>query len=245
MMGDLLTWGLVGLTGYTGLPTLWMRLGFSGTLRRSFGSGRKVALTFDDGPDPRYTSRILEVLAKYDVPACFFMLGNQAERHPDLVRQVVAAGHEVGVHGYRHILQSILGRRSTGKEIERTAHILSEITGERPRFFRPPWGVFNLWTAQLAKRLGLTPVVWSAHANDWVSGPPERLLGRIMARLHPCTVLLLHDGTGPGADADAPEHLLAALPGMIEWMRRAGYHLVPLCQVTDLHKEGEPHVTPV
>lgn len=241
-MSDLMTWLLLTLFGYAGIPTLLARRGFARYLRREAASRPVVALTFDDGPHPSWTPRVLEVLDRFGVKACFFMLGTQAAAHPDLVRQVVAAGHDVGVHGFKHNIAAFLGFKGTMDDVGATVRILTEITGKRPRYYRPPWGVFNLWTAMAAKRHGLVPVVWSLYVSEWSkSTTPAQMYTDAIRQAHPGMVLLLHDSAGPGSREDAPAVVLRMLPRLIAGLRRQGYSLVSLSQLFDSHKGGFGH----
>lgn len=241
-MSDWMTWILLTLTGYVGLPTLLARLGFARHLRRGAARRPLVALTFDDGPDPVWTPQILQILERYGVQACFFMLGSQAAAHPDLVRQVAAAGHEIGVHGYHHQVPLLLGLKSTMQDVAATVQILTEITGKRPRYYRPPWGVFNLWSAMAARRHGLVPVVWSLHVSEWSrSATPARLYTEALRHAHPGLVLLLHDAAGPGSREDAPAVVARALPRLIAGLRRSGYSLASLSQLLNSPEGGHTH----
>ncbi|MFZ5827019.1 MAG: polysaccharide deacetylase family protein [Bacillota bacterium] len=244
-MSDWMTWVLLTLTGYVGLPTLLARLGFARNLKRGVAQRPLVALTFDDGPDPVWTPRILEILDRFGATACFFMLGRQAAAHPNLVLQVAAAGHEIGVHGYLHRVPLFQGFQSTMKDVAESVRTLTEITGNRPRYYRPPWGVFNLWSAMAARRHGLVPVVWSLYLSEWSrSTTPAKLYTEALRRVHPGLVLLLHDAAGPGSRDDAPAVVARALPRLIAGLRRSGYSLVTLSQLLDPREGGCDHAAP-
>lgn len=161
---------------------------------RARGAGRRVALTFDDGPDPQRTPAVLDLLARQGVRATFFVVGARAEAHPELVRRMAAEGHVVGNHSYTHSWRFPL--RSLGRTVEelrRTGEVLHRITGLRPRLFRPPFGVTNPTIARAVRRLGLDPVGWSIRSLDTMGQSPERVAARILRRLHPGAVILLHD----------------------------------------------------
>lgn len=161
---------------------------------RARRAGRRVALTFDDGPDPQRTPAVLDLLARQGVRATFFVVGARAEAHPELVRRMVAEGHVVGNHSYTHSWRFPL--RSLGRTVEelrRTGEVLHRITGRQPRLFRPPFGVTNPTIARAVRRLGLDPVGWSIRSLDTMGQSPERVAARILRRLHPGAVILLHD----------------------------------------------------
>lgn len=231
-MPDPMTLLLLTLFGYTGVPTLLARKGFSRVLRGLPAAVPQVALTFDDGPDPVWTPRILEILDRFGVTATFFMLGSRAEAYPDLVRQVAAAGHEVGVHGYRHRVPALQGLRATLRDVEATVRILTDILQRRPRFYRPPWGIFNLWTGLAARRHNLIPVVWSLYVAEWSRATTAHsIYVDAMQKTRPGTVLLLHDAAGPGSRPDAPAVVARALPRLIAGLRRRGLSLVSLSEL--------------
>ncbi|MFB5082969.1 polysaccharide deacetylase family protein [Symbiobacterium thermophilum] len=240
-MPDPMTLLLLTLFGYTGLPTLLARTGFHRALTGLPAVPPQVALTFDDGPDPVWTPRILEILDRFGVRATFFMLGSRAEAHPDLVRQVAAAGHEVGVHGYRHRPAALQGLRSTLADVEATVRVLTGILQRRPRYYRPPWGIFNLWTGIAARRHRLIPVVWSLHVAEWSRATTAHSIYLdAMRRAKPGTVLLLHDAAGPGSRPDAPAVVARALPRVIAGLRRRG--LTPV-SLSELLEPAERRVT--
>jgi peptidoglycan/xylan/chitin deacetylase (PgdA/CDA1 family) len=159
------------------------------------GQGRPggVALTFDDGPDPLGTPAVLETLADLGWPATFFMLGSQVRRYPEIARLVVDAGHEVAVHGTvhrNHLVRSPLGIR---RDLRLAAHEITEVTGVRPRWFRPPYGILSAGTVWAARDLGLTPVLWTAWGKDWRAGPPVHVAAEVMRTLTGGGTVLLHD----------------------------------------------------
>lgn len=222
-----------------------MRMGFARTLKSGPAGQPQVALTFDDGPDPTWTPRILEILDRHGVTAAFFMLGTQAEAHPDLVRQVAAAGHEVGVHGYRHRVPAFQGLRSTLQDVGATVRVLTGITGQRPRYFRPPWGIFNLWTGIAARRHGLIPIVWSLYVSEWSeSTTASSIYAEAMRHARPGGVILLHDCAGPGSRPDAPVVVARALPRLITGLRRKGLELVSLSQLLSPGNGGDAGAKP-
>jgi len=166
-------------------------------------------LTFDDGPDPERTPRLLDVLAAARVPAVFFVLGQQAERHPALVRRMVAEGHGVGNHSWSHPWMLPMSRARIVEELDRCQKVVADITGVPPRLARPPYGQRDYRYNQLARERGLTPVLWSRNLRDYWGTGPERLVRRLERSL-PGDVLLMHDG-----DPKAP-HTVEAVE---RWLR--------------------------
>lgn len=193
---------------------------------RARRAGRRVALTFDDGPDPQRTPAVLDLLARQGVRATFFVVGARAEAHPELVRRMVAEGHVVGNHSYTHSWRfplHSLGR--TMEELCRTGEVLHRITGRQPRLFRPPFGVTNPTIARAVRRLGLDPVGWSIRSLDTMGQSPERVAARILRRLHPGAVILLHDRCA------GSERLVGLL---VEGLRSRGLEPVTLPELFDI-----------
>jgi peptidoglycan-N-acetylglucosamine deacetylase len=177
-----------------------------------------VALTFDDGPSPDHTPRVLEILARYDAHATFFLIGNRIEQHPETVALIRAGGHEVGNHSYT--LRSALKQTDEefARDLKRTGDLLAFTGPFKP--FRPPGG--RIRGAQLdgALREGYTPVLGSAYPFDG-QHPPSAYIGWLVRKnLAPGTVVILHDGI-----AD-PSRGIAALPGILEDGRRKGLRFV-------------------
>lgn len=193
---------------------------------RARRAGRRVALTFDDGPDLQRTPAVLDLLARQGVRATFFVVGARAEAHPELVRRMATEGHVVGNHSYTHSWRFPL--RSLGRTVEelrRTGEVLHRITGRQPRLFRPPFGVTNPTIARAVRRLGLDPVGWSIRSLDTMGQSPERVAARILRRLHPGAVILLHDRCA------GSERLVGLL---VEGLRSRGLEPVTLPELFDI-----------
>jgi peptidoglycan-N-acetylglucosamine deacetylase len=185
-------------------------------VRTRLATSRGVALTFDDGPHPEGTPATLDALATARAAATFFLVGEQVDRYPTLAAEIVAAGHEVGLHGYRHRL--LLRRRP--REVEddlRRAHArIEDVTGSSPVCYRPPYGVFSLPTLALCRRVGWEPMLWSRWGRDWSArATPEAIARRATSNLCAGDVVLLHDAdhySSPGSW----RRMVAALPSVIE-----------------------------
>lgn len=164
------------------------------------GSPDHVALTFDDGPDAGRTPQILDVLATHGVRATFFLTGERAGRHPDLLRRIVAEGHELGVHGWRHTYALW-----SSPHLGRCLRVVEEASGVRPRWFRPPYGVLSATAWLESSRHRLRPVLWTAWGKDW---QPNADADSVLALLGPGitggATVLLHDGReGRASEAHA------------------------------------------
>ena len=196
----------------------------------------RVALTFDDGPHPEDTPAILEILHRTGVRATFFMIGKLARAHPDLVRQVVLAGHETGVHSDTHPWWfSLAGRARLRHEIRRAAATLQELAGRRQRFFRPPMGHKNFFLPEELAAADLQMATWSARSYDTLGRAPEKIRDLILARATPGGIILLHEGVK--REAGHPSPTVAALPAIIEGLRAR--HLEPV-SLGDLRQAQEP-----
>ncbi len=154
-----------------------------------------VALTFDDGPHPEHTRRVLDVLDDYGVKACFFVLGSKAERHPEIVGEIVARGHEVGIHGYEHDrLLSLRSPKRIEAELARALAVVEQATGKRPTMLRPPVGHVSPRTETAASRLGLDIVAWSVRGRDGLAkATASAVTARVVRGLRPGAIILLHD----------------------------------------------------
>jgi peptidoglycan/xylan/chitin deacetylase (PgdA/CDA1 family) len=183
---------------------------------------RRIALTFDDGPDPTWTPRIAEALAARGVRATFFVVGQRAHGHPRALRAVAEAGHEIASHGWSHTSLWFCGPRRTADEVLRTQDRLAQLTGRAPRFFRPPWGMVNAALFGVLRRAGLTCVFWSIQPEGLRPRAGQAQAAHVIARAHPGAIVDLHDADGvPGA----PERLAAALPAIVDGLRERGYAL--------------------
>jgi peptidoglycan/xylan/chitin deacetylase (PgdA/CDA1 family) len=166
------------------------------------GDRTHVALTFDDGPDPRSTPQFLTALRQLEVKATFFVLGRMLAAAPGLGRDLVAEGHEIAVHGWHHRLLLTTGPARTYDDLARSRDLIADITGTTPRWFRPPYGVLTGSALHAARRLDLTPVLWTTWGRDWTEGAtPMSVLRTGGDRLAGGTVLL-HDSdctSAPGS----------------------------------------------
>jgi peptidoglycan/xylan/chitin deacetylase (PgdA/CDA1 family) len=225
ILGLLAVWAL--------LPDFWNRWQSRDVLRKG-EVGNKIALTFDDGPDPVYTPRILDILAQWGVSATFFMVAENARRYPDVVQQIVARGHEVGSHGMHHSPFWFLSPKRSRLEIQESLATLQDLTGIPVRCFRPPWGMSNLVTHYWMRKAAQKVVLWSLDSLDWFFMTPAKVIIKKVSRwVRPGAIILFHDGPGVRRNAAA---LAEALPQLLESMLERG--LVPVT-VSELMDEGE------
>jgi len=192
---------------------------------------REVALTFDDGPHTAYTPQLLAILRKYHVKATFFVVGERAEQAPDLVREEVAEGNEVGNHTYHHVNLTKVSPEEAATEIKACGEVLHAILGHSPHLFRPPGGDYNADVAMDAEALGYTTVLWTDDPGDF-KRPGEKLLEqRTVSHVSPGAVILLHDGIKQTIDV---------LPQIIESIRAQGYQFVTVDQL--IRDRNQPYL---
>jgi peptidoglycan/xylan/chitin deacetylase (PgdA/CDA1 family) len=185
---------------------------------------RAIALTFDDGPDPTWTPQVLERLAAHRVQASFFVLGDAIARTPDLLAHVSAAGHEVELHGARHIPALRQSPAALSRDLAATKATIMRLTGRAPRWYRPPYGI-RPWRAHPYTALGLRLVTWSWDAGDW-AGMGRRAPDAALAPLSPGAVLLLHDGAS--SDPQARARTLAVLDEVVALANRQQLPIGPI-----------------
>ncbi len=232
-MEKLLLWCFYVATFYAFLPGLISRtFGF-----RVFKKGRvekEIALTFDDGPDSTYTPQLLDLLARYGAKATFFVVGSHAEGQEELLRRMKAEGHVIGIHNYVHKSNWVMRPRTVRRQIERTTEVIERATGDKPVYYRPPWGIVNLFDYSNLGHLQI--VLWSAMFGDWRQRVgAERLQRRMLKRLKPGEVLLLHDcGMTFGADRHAPANMLIALEAYLQAGTERGYSFVGINEMIRL-----------
>ena len=193
--------------------------------------GRGIALTFDDGPHADGTPAVLSELDRAGVRGTFYLVGEQAERRPSLAAEIAAAGHEIGIHGYRHVLQL---RRSPGvlrDDLDRAAAVIGEVTGASSLSYRPPYGVFSLAGLSLARERW-SPLLWSHWGRDWEArATPAAITARATRGLGPGAVILLHDSDAYSV-AGSWRQTAAALPAVLDAALATGEPLVTASQST-------------
>lgn len=188
----------------------------------------EVSLTFDDGPDPEITPKVLDLLAEYDVKGSFFCIGKRARMYPDLVRELVLRGHRVENHSDQHPLYfGFLPPRALYREVATAQRAITEIAGQKPRFFRAPFGVRSPLLFSVLASTGLQAAAWTRRGVDTVSHDPARILRRLMRGLAPGDVLLLHDGSSARTAAGVPV-VLEVLPPLLANLAARGLVSVPL-----------------
>ena len=180
---------------------------------------KMVALTFDDGPHPRHTDMILDILAKYEIKATFFVIGKNAEAYPGPLQRACKEGHEIENHSFDHKTagKSPLELRES---IEATSSIIEGLTGRRPRFFRSPCGRSTETVKTAVTSLSMRPVLWTVDSEDWMGKSSSAIINQVLSNAKENEVVLFHDYTCPS------HHIMDALPIVIEGLREKGYRFV-------------------
>ncbi len=175
---------------------------------------KHISLTFDDGPHPAYTERLLKVLKQARVHATFFVVGKQAELHPELLKMISDDGHEIANHTYSHRNMRTLSPSDICEELEKTEKIVESVTGKKMRYFRPPGGQYNSQVVAAAKDRGYEMVLWSIFPQDHTNPASELIRSRVLTGAKNDGIVLLHSGI---------ENTLQTLPDLIKTLKRKGY----------------------
>jgi peptidoglycan/xylan/chitin deacetylase (PgdA/CDA1 family) len=188
-------------------------------LMRGPRAGRYIALTFDDGPHPKYTPQILEILRRYNVEATFFVVGMMAERYPKLVKAEIGGGHDVGNHTYHHVNLNMTPPAYVATEIKACGEVLDSITGRPPHLFRPPGGDYNDQVAEVSDALGYQMILWTDDPGDYASPGEDVIEQRTLDAASPGGIILIHDGI---------QQTIDVLPKLIKDLKSQGYEFVTI-----------------
>ncbi|KUN82527.1 oligosaccharide deacetylase [Streptomyces bungoensis] len=182
------------------------------------GRGRHMMLTFDDGPNPEYTPHILDTLARYDVRAMFFVCGECVVENRELLARMADDGHVVGNHTWTHPLLTTLDRKEIRSEMERTSDAIEDSYGERPQWFRAPYGAWNRAAFQLGAEMGMEPMAWTVDSRDWTTPGEGVIVDRIENGAAPGVVVLSHDAGGDRSQT------VRAIREWLPHLLDSGYH---------------------
>lgn len=201
--------------------------GFGSTFVGGSSAAKQIALTYDDGPNDPHTFKLLDVLAKDDVQATFFLIGRYVERRPDIVREVLKAGHAIGNHTLTHPSLALTGAVQTRIQLEECQRAVQDATGQSPRLFRPPFGARRPHTLRIARSLGLEPVMWNVTSWDWKMPPAAKIVETCNQHIAGGAVILMHDGSHLGFGADRWQTVVATHL-LIETWRAKGFEFVTI-----------------
>ncbi len=191
-------------------------------------SRKRIALTFDDGPHPYRTDKILSLLAAMRIPATFFVVGQNAALYPAPLRRAVAAGHEIGNHTYSHPKLAGLSQASLAEELRKTDEIIKEVTGKAPTLFRPPEGVRSRQVTAAAEAGGYSLVLWTIDTRDWAGSSAAHIAREILQNARDGAIILCHDYTS-GKNYTV-EGLTEAIPALLA----QGYEFVTVSDLLGL-----------
>jgi peptidoglycan/xylan/chitin deacetylase (PgdA/CDA1 family) len=186
---------------------------------------KTLYLTFDDGPDPHYTGKLLDLLAKYQIHATFFTVADFAQEHPELIRRMQKEGHTVACHSRSHKCAMFQGPRATKSDLSRSLHTMKEL-GVPVDLYRAPWGLYNLTLIHELKRRHIKRVLWNVMIGDWSARPDvDTLAHRLLSRVRPGAVICLHDGRGFD---HAPARTIRTLERVLPELKKQGYQFKTL-----------------
>jgi peptidoglycan/xylan/chitin deacetylase (PgdA/CDA1 family) len=230
MLGPLIGAGAVatavGAAAYQSMSP-WAQ-GFGSTFVCGRTSSQRIALTYDDGPNDPHTLRLLEVLEKDGVRATFFVIGRYVERRPDIVRDLLQAGHAVGNHTFTHPNLAVASPVQNQIQLEECQRAVQDATGEAPKLFRPPFGARLPYTLRIARSLGLEPIMWNVTSYDWRTPPAAKIVKTCERQMRGGgDVILMHDGDHEKFGADRWQTVVATHL-LIESWREKGYEFVTI-----------------
>lgn len=222
---------------YAVIPTILARVFGVGVYKKATAD-HQFTLTFDDGPDPVYTPLLLEILSKHQIQATFFVLGQKAESHPELLRRIHEEGHLIGIHHYTHISNWLLTPFQIRKRINHTANIVENIIGVRPIYYRPPWGLVTVVDWFFHRRYQI--VLWSLMVGDWTGKKRQKSVGeKLIKGVEDGSIIVLHDsGETFGAAEDAPMYMMEALQLFLKETQSKGYTCVRMDHLLDPPQES-------
>lgn len=186
-----------------------------------------IALTFDDGPNPEFTPQILDILKKHHAKATFFVIGSRIEQYPELAQREVEEGHELANHSYRHPGMTKISPEQLREEIEHAQKVIVDATGQIPRAFRPPGGVYNDKVVNTARQAGYMVVMWTWNQDtrDWSRPGVKKIVDRVLSNAHNGSIVLFHDHGGDRSQT------VTALAEILPELEKQGYQFVTVSEL--------------
>ncbi|MFC1807078.1 polysaccharide deacetylase family protein [Candidatus Omnitrophota bacterium] len=195
-----------------------------------FSSKKRVAITFDDGPNGEYTLKIVDILAKYRLKATFFLLGANVLKFPKIARKIAKKGHIIGNHTYSHKHLKRLSSRAVLRQIERSEEVFKEVLGIRPKYLRPPYGEYTKRIEKIVRRKGHKLINWDVDAKDWKNPSSKVIAERILSKVADGSIILLHDGANIRI-GESRRNTVNALPLIVRGLRQKGFKIVSLDEI--------------
>ena len=206
-------------------------IAYANETKRVYSKNREkigqVALTFDDGPHPRYTKAILDILEEYHITATFFVIGKNMELYGAAARRAAAEGHEIGNHTYAHPTLSGISDLAFEREIQMNEALIEEYTGKLPTVFRPPEGYCTPTVERIATKNGSTVILWNVDTRDWAGCPSDMIVRNVMKNTVPGSIILFHDYVGKNSTT------IAALKEILPRLSAAGYRFVTVSELIE------------
>ena len=203
-----------------------------GTFYRAQRADKVVALTFDDGPSPIWTPQVLDELKKAEVKATFFMLGSHVERYPAIARRVLAEGHEIGNHTYDHHVLIYYKMEELEKEIQEAEDAIKAVTGQSPRYFRPPKAWLSSREKKKIEEMGYKIVLWSLNSKDWVTFHDKQITSYVLKRIQPGDIILFHDSGGVfTTEGGNRAQTVKTIPRLVKKLKERGYRFVTISEL--------------
>lgn len=223
------SWGIAFGLIFAAMMVAETFLGHDGLVKRVLTTHKVVALTFDDGPHPESTPKLLAVLRQKEVKATMFVLGENAEKNPALLAQMVADGHEIGSHAYSHVIISKLKPEEWAEQFDKAEQAIGAVA-PKPVLFRPPGGGYSDALVQEAANRGYRTVLWSIDPRDWSRPSAAQIANDVMKRIRPGSIILLHDGQYNLKTADA-------VGLIIDRLKEEGYSIVTVGELLNYNDE--------
>ena len=218
--------GVILFSVYAVIPTYYNKKIHPNLIRHAQGKDT-IMLTFDDGPDERYTGKLLDILKENGIKATFFVVADNVRKYPQMVDRMMEEGHCIGIHSYCHKNAWLKTPREEKRDFENSIDLLESYNWKTP-FYRPPWGHTNLLSMYYAKKHGFQVMLWSVMAQDWSSkSSKETIIKKLLERTREHSIICLHDaGENSGGAKDAPLNTIEALKTVIPILKQKGYRFV-------------------
>lgn len=200
----------------------------NGVVRRVASEKKRIALTFDDGPHYKYTEEILNILEEFDVKATFFIIGSNADMHPELIELEIEKGHEVGNHTYDHVYLKGIDSTEIDKQISDAESVIADVCDYTPKLLRPPGGLYDEKLPAEAEQMGYTIILWSIDTRDWSHPAVDAIVSGVVNKVRSGDIILMHDFIG-GAPSPTPEAVKRIIPKLLDM----GYEFVTVSELLE------------